>query len=189
MVSQARRNALTNFNRLKSTLFNNLAWLVRFCRETSRNFQDIQFNLFSRALWVAIVPWNFCFTAFNPLSFLKYRKIAKFHWFRLEKSKVEHPLKITSPSLQWSFSSLWWIGLTWLICLVTYLFLSQGERLYMEAITNMKIPLSTILDLRKQFVPSAKIVKQVEEIQTSLQDFLTKSTGWCTIAPKYCLFS
>lgn len=53
----------------------------------------------------------------------------------------------------------------------------QGERLYMEAITNMKIPLSAILDLRKQFVPSAKIVKQVEEIQTSLQDFLTKSTG------------
>lgn len=47
----------------------------------------------------------------------------------------------------------------------------------MEAITNMKIPLSAILDLRKQFVPSAKIVKQVEEIQTSLQDFLTKSTG------------
>ena len=57
------------------------------------------------------------------------------------------------------------------------LFLSQGEKLYTEAITNMKIPLSTILDLRKQFVPSTKIVKQVEEIQTLLHDFLSKSTG------------
>ena len=66
------------------------------------------------------------------------------------------------------------INVTNLSC---YLFLSQGEKRYMEAITNMKVPLSTILDLRKQFVPSAKIVKQVEEIQTSLQDFLTKSTG------------
>jgi len=54
---------------------------------------------------------------------------------------------------------------------------SQGEELYTEAITNMRIPLSTILDLRKEFVPSAKIVKQVEEIQTLLQEFVSKSTG------------
>jgi len=58
-----------------------------------------------------------------------------------------------------------------------YLFLSQGDKLYMEAITNMKAPLSTIQDLRKRFIPSAKIVKQVEQIQTLLQDFLSKSTG------------
>lgn len=63
-----------------------------------------------------------------------------------------------------------------------YLFFSQGDELYTEAITNMRIPLSTILDLRKQFVPSTKIVKQVEEIQTLLQDFLSKSTGWYNCA-------
>ncbi|KAL9988824.1 hypothetical protein ACROYT_G003312 [Oculina patagonica] len=52
----------------------------------------------------------------------------------------------------------------------------KGEELYSEAIRTMKNPLSTILDLRRQYVPSAKIVKQVEEIQTLLQDFLNKST-------------
>lgn len=54
---------------------------------------------------------------------------------------------------------------------------SQGEALYSEAMRKMNIPVSTILDLRKQFVPSAKIVKQVEEIQTLLQDFLSKSSA------------
>lgn len=66
------------------------------------------------------------------------------------------------------------VNVTHLSC---YCFLSQGEELYTEAITNMRIPLSTILDLRKEFVPSAKIVKQVEEIQTLLQEFISKSTG------------
>ncbi|KAJ7334458.1 hypothetical protein OS493_014775 [Desmophyllum pertusum] len=52
----------------------------------------------------------------------------------------------------------------------------QGDALYNEAIRTMKIPLSTILDLRKQFVPSSGIIKQVEEMQTLLQDFLNKPT-------------
>jgi len=52
---------------------------------------------------------------------------------------------------------------------------NQGEALYEEAIRKMKIPISTILDLRKQFIPSPKIVKQMEDIQRVLQDFLGKS--------------
>lgn len=55
--------------------------------------------------------------------------------------------------------------------------LLQGEELYEEAMKKMKIPLSTILDLRKQLVPPPKIVKQMEEIQRLIQDFLSKSPG------------
>ncbi|CAH3109842.1 unnamed protein product [Porites lobata] len=55
-------------------------------------------------------------------------------------------------------------------------FKNQGERLYEEALTKMKIPLSTILDLRKQFIPSPKVTKQIEEIQRVLQEFVNNST-------------
>ena len=48
--------------------------------------------------------------------------------------------------------------------------------LYEEALTKMKIPLSTILDLRKQFIPSPKVTKKIEEIQRVLQDFVNNST-------------
>ncbi|PFX34777.1 Uncharacterized protein C1orf112-like [Stylophora pistillata] len=54
---------------------------------------------------------------------------------------------------------------------------SQGNALYDEAIRNLKIPVLTIFDLRKQFVPSAKVVEQVEEIQTLLQRFLNGSAA------------
>ncbi|CAH3033867.1 unnamed protein product [Pocillopora meandrina] len=54
---------------------------------------------------------------------------------------------------------------------------SQGEALYNEAIQKLKIPVSTILDLRKQFAPSAKVVENVEEIQTLLQKFLSGSAA------------
>ena len=53
----------------------------------------------------------------------------------------------------------------------------QGEELYEEAVKKMKIPLSTILDLKKQLFPPPKIVKQMEEIQRLIQDFLSKSPG------------
>lgn len=57
----------------------------------------------------------------------------------------------------------------------------QGEALYDEAIQKLKIPVSTILDLRKQFAPSAKVVENVEEIQTLLQNFLSGSAAkWYT---------
>lgn len=53
---------------------------------------------------------------------------------------------------------------------------NQGEELYQEALGKMRIPLSTILDLRKQFVPPPRITKQIEEIQGVLHDFLNKTT-------------
>lgn len=100
------QTTFTNFNSHKSTLFNTLAWLVRFSREASLNFQDILFNLFSRALWVAIVPWMFCFTASKDCKIPsrqihRISELEKSHWHRTDHTHLHllewSHLRISSP--------------------------------------------------------------------------------------------
>ncbi|XP_015768149.1 PREDICTED: uncharacterized protein LOC107346820 [Acropora digitifera] len=52
---------------------------------------------------------------------------------------------------------------------------NQGEEAYEEAIKNMKMSLSTILDLRKQFAPPPRIIQQIEEIQRQLRGFVSST--------------
>ncbi|XP_029197824.2 uncharacterized protein C1orf112-like isoform X1 [Acropora millepora] len=52
---------------------------------------------------------------------------------------------------------------------------NQGEEAYEEAIKNMKMSLSTILDLKKQFAPPPRIIQQIEEIQRQLRGFFSSS--------------
>lgn len=89
-------------------------------------------------------------------------------YFSCENSKAEEQESINLFYCA-SLTSVWVL----LKCQIT--FLLQGEEAYAEAIKNMKMSLSTILDLKKQFAPPPRIIQQIEEMQRQLRGFVSSS--------------
>ena len=63
----------------------------------------------------------------------------------------------------------------WVLLKCQINFLLQGEEAYEEALKNMKMSLSTILDLKKQFATPPRIIQQIEDIQRQLRGFFSSS--------------
>lgn len=163
----------------------NLFWRWSFCwfpmeNETYFNFQD---NFITESWSIDWVCANAIDGTFFVAAWTKTFKNTA--WFTQWKSgKMTINFSNRSLSFRGSFVDRLWSGRNkvWFTNLPCCCF-SQRNALYDEAIRKLKIPVLTILDLRKQFVPSAKVVEQVEEIQTLLERFLNGSAAkWYTFA-------